>query len=135
MDRFVIIFINNILIYSKDEAKYREHLKIILQILHEKQLHTKLSKSEFWLNKIIFLGHIILAEGILIDPQKISAIVNWEPPTSSTEVNFFLDLEGYYQRFVENFLIITSPITKLLRKNAKFVWAAECEKKFDELKR
>ena len=83
---------------------------------------------------MVFLGHVISAEGVYVDPKKNEAILNWKPPTSVHEVHSFLGLTGYYRRFMQNFSIITSPLTKMLRKNVKFVWNEECQDSFDELK-
>ena len=106
----------------------------MLQTLRDKQLYAKFSKCEFWLEEVVFLGHVISAEGVYVDPKKIEAILSWKPPTSVHEVRSFLGLAGYYRRFVQNFSIIASPLTKLLRKNVKFVWNEECQGSFDELK-
>ena len=97
-----------------------------MQTLKGKQLFTKLSKYEFWLDQIDFLGHVISAEGVCVDPKKIEAVVKWEPPTNATEIRSFLGLAGYYRRFVQDFSIIAAPLMKLLRKNVKFVWTDEC---------
>ena len=117
LDRFVIVFIDDILVYSKSSVEHEEHLRIVLSILRDKQLYAKFSKCEFWLDRVIFLGHVISAEGVWVDPSKIAAIVNWEPPRNVTEVRSFLGLAGYYRRFVQDFSIIASPITKLLTKD------------------
>ena len=105
-----------------------------MQILRDKQLYAKFSKCEFWLDRVVFLGHVISAEGVLVDPKKVEAVVNWEPPTNPTEVRSFLGLAGYYRRFVQDFSIIASPLTKLLRKNTKFEWTTECQESFEKLK-
>lgn len=97
-------------------------------------MYAKFSKCEFWLEEVVFRGHIISAEGVYVDPKKIEAILSWKPPTSVHEVRSFLGLAGYYRRFVQNFSIIASPLTKLLRKNVKFAWNKECQDSFDELK-
>ena len=86
-----------IVVLKEDQEK---HLRIILQILRDKQLYAKFSKCEFWLDRVVFLGHVISAEGVLVDPKKVEAVVNWEPPTNPTEVRSFLGLTGYYRRFV-----------------------------------
>ena len=116
LDQFFMVFIDDILVYSKDEKEHEQHLKIVLQTLREKKLYAKLSKCDFWLKEISFLGHIVSAEGIRVDPVKIEAVVNWKPPRSVTEVRSFLGIAGYYRRFVKGFSVIASPLTKLLRK-------------------
>ena len=135
LDKFVIVFIDDILIYSKSHEEHEQHLRIILQILREKQLYAKLSKCEFWLDQVIFLGHVISGDGIKVDPQKIEAILKWESPRNVTEVRSFLGLAGYYRRFVENFSRIAAPMTKLLQKGVPFIWTDQCQKSFEELKK
>ena len=110
-----MVFIDDILVYSRDEQEHKQHLKIVLQTLGEKKLYAKLSKCDFWLNKVSFLGHIVSVEGIRVDAAKIEAVVNWKPPRSITEVRSFLGLAGYYRRFVKRFFVMASPLTKLLR--------------------
>ena len=97
MDRFVIVFIDDILIYSHNESEHVELLRNVLQTLRDKQLYAKFSKSEFWLNEVGFLGHIVLGDGIRVDPSKVSAIVEWKPLRNVTEVCSFLGLAGYYR--------------------------------------
>ncbi|KAG8493033.1 hypothetical protein CXB51_010398 [Gossypium anomalum] len=99
LDKFVVVFIDDILIYSKDDTEHAEHLRIVLQTLRDKQLYAQFSKSEFWLREVGFLGHIVSGDGIRVDPSKISAIVDWKPPKNVTEVRSFLGLAGYYQWF------------------------------------
>ncbi|XP_074356038.1 uncharacterized protein LOC141695709 [Apium graveolens] len=120
LDRFVIVFIDDILIYSKSAQDHEQHLRTVLQTLKEKQLYAKLSKCEFWLDHVVFLGHVISSRGIEVDPKKIEAVLNWEAPKSVTEVRSFLGMAGYYRRFVEGFSKIAGPMTKLLRKNVPF---------------
>ena len=109
-------------------------MKIVLQTLREIKLYAKLSKCDFWLKEISFLGHIVSAEGIRVDPVKIEAVVNWKPPRSVTEVRSFLGLAGYYRRFVKGFSVIASPLTKLLRKGVMFEWSNKCQNSFEQLK-
>ncbi|KAJ4718964.1 Retrotransposon protein, putative, Ty3-gypsy subclass [Melia azedarach] len=135
LDRFVIVFIDDILVYSPSREEHAEHLRVVLQTLKNKQLYAKFSKCQFWLDRVAFLGHVISANGIYVDPQKIEAVVNWERPTSVTEVRSFLGLAGYYRRFVEGFSKIAGPLTKLTRKNVKFEWTDDCEQSFQELKK
>ena len=135
LDQFVIVFIDDILIYSGSEEEHAEHLRIVLQILREHRLYAKLSKCQFWLDSVTFLGHIVSAEGVSVDPQKVEAILNWKPPTSVTEIRSFLCLAGYYRKFVEGFSKIAAPLTRLTRKEEPFLWSEACQQSFDELKR
>ena len=134
LDQFVVVFIDDILVYSIDEQEHEQHLKTVLQTLREKKLYAKLRKCDFWLKEISFLGHIVSAEGIRVDPVKIEAVVNWKPPRSVTEVRSFLGLAGYYRRFVKGFSVIASPLTKLLRKGVMFEWLDKCQNSFEQLK-
>ena len=134
LDRFVIVFIDDILVYSGSSEEHSEHLRIVLQTLREQQLYAKLSKCKFWLNRVAFLGHVISAEGVSVDPQKIEAVVNWKPPNNVSEVRSFLGLAGYYRKFVEEFFRIAAPLTKLTRKDVKYDWVDACQKSFEELK-
>ncbi|KAJ8774320.1 hypothetical protein K2173_011192 [Erythroxylum novogranatense] len=131
LDQFVVVFIDDILVYSRNEQDHAEHLRIVLQTLRERQLYAKLSKCDFWLQEISFLGHVVSSEGIRVDPSKIEAIVNWKPPQNVTEVRSFLGLAGYYHRFVKGFSVIASPLTKLLRKGVKYEWSDRCQSSFD----
>ena len=134
LDKFVIVFIDDILVYSGSQEEHAEHLRTILQILREHQLYAKFSKCQFWLNKVAFLGHVISTEGISVDPQKIEAIVNWKPPTKVYEVRSFLGLAGYYRKIVEGFSKIATPLTNLLKKDQKFEWSNTCQHSFEELR-
>ena len=134
LDRFVIVSIDDILIFSKSMEEHEEHLRIIFQILREKKLYAKFKKCEFWLDQVVFLGHVISKARISVDPSKVEVVVDWARPTNVSEVRSFLGLAGYYRRFVEGFSRIVAPRTQLTRKNAKFVWTEECEKSFQELK-
>ena len=129
-----MVFIDDILVYSKDAQEHEHHLRIVLQTLRENQLFSKLSKCDFWLKEMSFLGHIVSAEGIRVDPVKIEAIVNWKPPQNVTEVRSFLGLAGYYRRFVQGFSVIASSLTRLLRKGVKFEWDDKCQSSFKRLK-
>ncbi|XP_061337123.1 uncharacterized mitochondrial protein AtMg00860-like [Gastrolobium bilobum] len=135
LDRFVVVFIDDILIYSKSKEEHEEHLRTVLHILRKKQLYAKPSKCEFWLPQIQFLGHVISDEGVAVDPSNIEAIVNWERPKTVTEIRSFLGLAGYYRRFIEGFSKRVLPLTRLTRKEVPFVWTQECETYFQELKR
>ena len=130
LDQFVVIFIDDILVYSKSEEEYKRHLRMVLQTLREHKLFTKFSKCEFWLKEIQFLGHIISDEGIRVDPSKIQDIVNWKWPTTVTEIHSFLGLAGYYKRFVLDFSHIAGPLLRLTQKKVKFEWTDKVKKSF-----
>jgi len=134
LDWFVVVFIDDSLVYSTNHQDHGEHLKTVLGILREKKLYAKLKKCEFWLEEVSFLGHVISKDGIAVDPSKIEAVTNWERPTNVHEIRSFLGLAGYYRRFVKGFSKLSSPLTALTKKNAHFVWDEECEASFQELK-
>ena len=131
MDRFVIVFIDDILVYSGSSEEHSEHLRIVLYTLRERQLYAKLSKCHFWLDRVAFLGHVISIEGVSVDPQKIEAVVNWKPPKNVFEVRSFLGLAGYYRKFVEGFFMIAAPLTNLTRKDVKYDWVDSCQQSFE----
>ncbi|KAA3466799.1 DNA/RNA polymerases superfamily protein [Gossypium australe] len=134
LDRFLVVFIDDILVYSKTDDEHDEHLRVVLQVLREKQLYAKLSKCEFWLKEVTFLGHVISAERIRVDPRKIKAVLDWKQLKTVSETSSFLGLVGYYQRFVERFSLIAAPLTKLLRKGVSFNWTDLQQKSFEKLK-
>ncbi|KAA0062435.1 ty3-gypsy retrotransposon protein [Cucumis melo var. makuwa] len=123
LDIFVIVFIDDILIYSKTEAEHEEHLHMVLQTLRDNKLYAKFSKCEFWLKQVSFLGHVVSKVGVSVNPAKIEAVTSWPRPSTVSEVRSFLGLAGYYRRFVENFSRIATPLTQLTRKRAPFVWS------------
>src|SRR5438105_3255367 len=135
LDKFVVVFIDDILVYSKDEAEHAEHLRIILSRLREHKLYAKFSKCAFWLKEVAFLGHVLSAEGIAVDPSKVRDVLTWKQPQTITEIRSFLGLAGYYRRFIANFSKIAKPMTSLLQKNVKFIWSPECEEAFQTLKK
>ncbi|GKA53739.1 putative reverse transcriptase domain-containing protein [Tanacetum coccineum] len=134
LDKFVIVFIDDILIYSKTREEYDEHLGLVLELLNKEKLYAKLSKCEFWLREVQFLGHVINGNGIHVDPSKIEAVKNWEAPRTPTEVRSFLGLAGHYRRFIENFSKIAKPLTILTQKCKTFDWGEEQELTFQTLK-
>ncbi|GJX53871.1 putative reverse transcriptase domain-containing protein [Tanacetum coccineum] len=134
LDRFVIVFIDDILIYSKSRKEHEGHLKLILKLLKEEELYAKFSKCDFWLSKVQFLGHVIDSEGIHVDPAKIESIKDWASPKTPTEIRQFLGLAGYYRRFIEGFSKIARPMTKLTQKSVKFDWGEKAEAAFQLLK-
>ncbi|GJZ55393.1 putative reverse transcriptase domain-containing protein [Tanacetum coccineum] len=134
LDKFVIVFIDDILIYSKNKQEHEEHLKLILELLKKEELYAKFSKCEFWIPKVQFLGHVIDSQGIHVDPAKIESIKDWASPKSPTEIRQFLGLAGYYRRFIEGFSKIAKPMTKLTQKKVKFKWGDKQETTFQLLK-
>ncbi|GKC43527.1 putative reverse transcriptase domain-containing protein, partial [Tanacetum coccineum] len=134
LDKFVIVFIDDILIYSKNKEEHEEHLKLILELLKKEELYAKFSKCEFWIPKVQFLGHVIDSKGIHVDPAKIESIKDWASPKSATEIRQFLGLAGYYRRFIEGFSKIAKSMTKLTQKNVKFDWGEKEEAAFQLIK-
>ena len=128
------MFIDEILVYSKNVDEHAKHLRIVLQTLRDRELYAKFSKCEFWLNEVGFLGYVISGDGIFVDPKKIEAIVSWEQPKNVFEIQSFLGLAEYYRRFVEHFSLITAPLTRLTRKGVKYECSDDCEQSFQELK-
>jgi hypothetical protein len=122
LDKFVVVFIDDILNYSKDEEDHAKHLHIVLQHLRDHQLYAMFSKCEFWLDSVKFLGHTISSKGISVDPNKVQEVMDWKPPTSVHQIRSFLGLAGYYCRFIPDFSRIAKPMTELLKKGVKFVW-------------
>jgi hypothetical protein len=121
LDKFIQVFIDDILIYSRTMEEHDEHLRLVLQCLQEQKLYGKLSKCSFYQSKIHYLGHLIFGEGIIVDPTKVEAIMDWPTLTNSMEVHSFMGLAGYYRLFVKGFSKIENPITELKKKNTKFV--------------
>jgi hypothetical protein len=134
LDKFVIVFLDDILIYSKSKQEHEHHLRLVLQVLREHQLYTNLSKCYFYQNHIHYLGHIILEQGIAIDLEKIEAIRGWPTPKNVSEVISFMGLASYYKRFIVGFSKISHPITSLQKKGTKFEWTHKCEENFNPLK-
>jgi hypothetical protein len=134
LDKFLVVFIDDILIYSKNEEEHAKHLRIVLTRLREHQLYAKFSKCVFWLEKIQFLGHVLSSRGIAVDPSKVKDILEWKPPTTIHQVRSILGLAGYYRRFIPNFSKIVKPITGLLKNDTKFDWSSKCNEAFKQLK-
>ncbi|GKF20301.1 putative reverse transcriptase domain-containing protein, partial [Tanacetum coccineum] len=122
LDKFVIVFIDDILIYSRNKEEHADHLRIILELLKKEKLYANFSKCDFWISIVQFLGHVIDSQGIHSDLAKIKAVKNWASPTTPIEVHQFLGLVGYYRRFIEGFSKIAKPLTELTQKNKKYIW-------------
>ena len=135
LDQFVVVFVDDILIYSQSEWEHEYHLRIVLQLLRDHQLYAKFSKCEFWLTKVKYLGHVVSVSGVLVDLEKVEAVMSWERPKSVFEIHSFLGLAGYYRRFIEDFSRLVSPMTRLTQKEVKFDWDDRSEEAFQELKR
>ena len=134
LDKFVVVFIDDILVFSKNKQEHEVHLRLVLEKLREHQLYAKFNKCEFWLDEVAFLGHVVSGNGVAVDPSKVAAVTEWETPMTVGEIRSFLGLVGYYRRFIENFSKIAKPMTELLKKEKKFVWTDECEASFQEMK-
>ncbi|KAD2126026.1 hypothetical protein E3N88_41805 [Mikania micrantha] len=134
LDRSVIVFIDDIMIYSKNEGDHACHVREVLEILRKEKLYAKFSKCAFWLREVQFLGHVVNPEGIMVDPAKVETIMKWSPPKSPTEVRSFLGLAGYYRRFIQDFSKLATPLTKLTRKDGKYEWGPNQEQAFSVLK-
>jgi hypothetical protein len=133
LGKFIVVFIDGILIYSSTAEEHEQHLRVVLEKLRQNQLYAKFSKCDFWLEEVAFLGHV-LTTGVAVDPAKIEVVKEWEQPRNLTDICSFLGLAGYYRRFIENFSKISKPMTNLLKKTNEFEWTPECEHNFQTLK-
>lgn len=132
--KFVLVFFDDILIYSRSYEEHLDHVRQVLDLLQAHQWKLKLSKCAFAQRSISYLGHIITSEGVATDPEKVTVVSNWPSPTSVREVRSFLGLAGYYRKFVRHFGLIAKPLITLLRKNTIFQWTKEHESSFQTLK-
>ncbi|WVZ75931.1 hypothetical protein U9M48_023947 [Paspalum notatum var. saurae] len=134
LDKFVVVFIDDILVYSKNEEEHEEHLWTVLTRLREHKLYAKFSKCAFWLKEVGFLGHIRSEKGVAVDPSKVECVLNWKQPETVTEIRSFLGLAGCYRRFIKDFSKTTKPMILLTKKNARYSWSPYCEEAFQSLK-
>jgi hypothetical protein len=125
LDKFIIVFIDDILIFSKIEEEHKKHLRMVLEKLRSNQLYAKFSKCEFWSTEVAFPRHVISAGGVSVDPSKVKDMLNWMPAMNASEIRSFLGLAGYYCRFIKDFSKIVKPMTMLLEKNKDFNWTEE----------
>ena len=124
---------DDILIYSQSEREHEDHLRIVLQLLRDHQPYAKFSKCEFWLTEVRFLGHVVLASGVSVDPEKVEVVMSWERLKSVFEIRSFLGLAGYYRRFIKDFSRLAAPMIRLTRKKVQFDWDDRSEEAFQEL--
>jgi hypothetical protein len=138
LDKFVFIFIDDILVYLKMKEEHEEHLKIVLQTLRKHKLYAKFDKCDFYQKQIQYLGHVISEEGIVVDPEKIRAIMEWPIPKDVADIMSFMGITGYYHRFIcrfiEGFSKITYPITSLQKRRIRFTWSHIFQNNFNKLK-
>ena len=134
LDKFIIIYINDLLIFSKNHKEHEQHLRQVFETLRQNKLYGKISKCAFFQESVEYLGHIISSKGIATDPEKVKAVQEWPTPTNLKDVQSFLGLCNYYRRFVPSYSHIATPLTALTHKNTPFKWDEETEKVFQELK-
>jgi hypothetical protein len=135
LDKFVVVLIDDILVYSQNEQEHEEHLRKVPQRLRDCQLYAKLSKCEFWISEVLFLGHIINRDGLAMHPNKVAAILDWKAPKDVRGIKSFIGMAGYYRCFIEGFSKIASPMTALLAKKIEFKWTPVCQESFETLKK
>jgi hypothetical protein len=123
LDKFLVVFIDDILVYSKTKEEHDERLRIVLQTLRKHKLYTKFNKCDFYQKEIQYLGHVISSEGIVIDPEKINAIMEWPIPKDVADIRSFMGITRYYRRFIEGFSKMFYLITSLQKKGTKFNWS------------
>ena len=112
LDRFFVVFVDDILIYSKSEEKHKDHLRTVLKALRDHQLYVKFNKCKFWLTEVRILGHMVSASGVSVDSEKVEAVIGWEISKSLFQIRSFLGLAGYYRRFIKDFSRLAVPMTK-----------------------
>ena len=130
LDQFIVVFVDDILIYSQSEWEHEYNLRIVLQLLRDHQMYAKFSKCEFWLTEVRFLGHMVSASGMSVDPEKVKAVMSWERPMSVLEIRSFLGMARYYRRFIEDFSRLAAPMMRLTRTEVKFDLDDRCEEAF-----
>ena len=134
LSKFVVIYIDDFIIYSKSRLEHFAHLRAVMEVLRRNQLYCKLPKCEFLRNKLVFLGHEVSADGIRADPGKTSAVNDWPTPRGEKEVRQFVGLANYFRRYVEGYAQLVSPLTDLLKKDVPFDWTVRCQAAFDGVK-
>ena len=130
LDQFVVVFVDDILIYSQSEREHEDYLRIVLQLLRYHQLYAKFSKCEFWLTEVRFLRHVVSTSGVSVDPEKVEAVMSWERPKSVFEIHSFFGLAGYYRRFIEDFSRLVTPMTRLTQKESSLIGMTDVRRHF-----
>jgi hypothetical protein len=134
LDKFLVVFIDDIMFYSKTTEEHDKHLQIVLQTLRKHKLYAKFNKCDFYQKEIQYLGHIISSEGIIVDPEKIKSIMEWPVPKDLEDIRSFMGITRYYRRFIEGFSKIAYPIMSLQKKGTKFNWSQKCQDNFNKIK-
>ena len=134
LDNFVVVYIDDILIFSKTLEEHLQHLQQILEILRQHKLYAKLEKCEFLKEELDYLGFLISKDGIKTQPRKIKAITDWATPKTQSDIRAFLGLAGYYRKFIKDFAKIAAPLNNLLHKGTAIIWDDQCETAFQTLK-
>ena len=134
LNKFVVVYIDDILIFSRSHKEHVHHLRLIFEKLRENDFKIKLSKCEFEKNEVKFLGHLVGEHGVKVDPDKTAAVANWSPPTNLTSLRSFLGLAQYFRKFIKDFSRIATPLTNLTKKNVPYNWTPQCQQAFDEIK-
>ncbi|KAI3518312.1 hypothetical protein L1887_06894 [Cichorium endivia] len=134
LDKSVIVFIDDILVYSKTQEEHEGHLRQVLEVLRQEKLYAKFSKCDFWLQEVQFLGHLVNQNGIMVDPTKVETVLKWEVPKTPSEIRSFLGLAGYYRRFIQDFSKIAVPLTQLTKKGVAFKWGNNQQRAFETLR-
>ena len=134
LDKFMIVYLDDIVVYSKNVDEHLHHLQLIFNRLREHKLYAKLEKCQFMQKQIKFLGHLVSADGIRVNPDKVKAIVDWPTPTTVKDIRSFLGISGYYRKFIQNYSKVAAPLTELLKDEQRFKWGEEQQSAFDLLK-
>ena len=134
LGKFVVVYFDDILIYSKCLDDHIMHVRLVLKILRQEKLYAHLKKCSFCMDKVNFLGFIVFSQGVEVDEKKVRAIKEWPKPKNVSEVRSFHGLASFYRRFIKNFSTITAPLNELVKKNVGFIWGDAQEHAFNELK-
>ena len=134
LDQFVVVYLDDILVYSRNKEDHVKHVRIVLQVLRENKLYCEFAKCSFHVSEVEYLGYVISAKGLFMSQKKVSAVMDWEVPKSKVGVQSFIGFANFYRRFIKNFARIATPLHKLTKKDANFEWTADCQDAFETLK-